>query len=66
VFIVGECEATDSATGELLAERVRAGPGQGLAKVAEQPVVTLDTVKPLLDELSAQAAPDLGLYIKTK
>lgn len=65
-FIVIETEATDSATGELLGERVRFGTGERLAGVAGQQVVTLDTVKPLLDELAAGAFPELSNYVKPK
>ncbi|EIM93423.1 putative lipoprotein [Paraburkholderia hospita] len=65
-FIVVETEATDSVTGELLGERVRVGRGERLASVAGQQVVTLDTVKPLLDELAAAAFPNLSNYVKPK
>ena len=39
--------------GELLGMRVRVGTGERLAQVAGQQVITLDTVKPLLDDLAA-------------
>ena len=65
-FIVFEVEGTDSVTGELLAERVRVGTGERLAKVGDQKVITLDTVKPLLDELAAGAFPELAKYVKPK
>lgn len=65
-FIVVETEATDSVTGELLGERVRVGTGERLASIAGQQVVTLETVKPLLDELAAAAFPNLSNYVKPK
>jgi len=65
-FIVIEVEGTDSVTGELLAQRVRLGTGERLARVAGQQVITLDTVKPLLDELAAGAFPELAKYVKPK
>jgi hypothetical protein len=65
-FVVIEVEGTDSVTGELLGQRVRVGTGKRLAKVAGQEVVTLDTVKPLLDELASAAFPELSQYVKPK
>ena len=65
-FIVFEVEGTDSVTGELLGQRVRVGTGERLAKVAGQRVITLDTVKPLLDEMEAVAFPELARYVKAK
>lgn len=65
-FILIETEGTDSVTGELLGERTRVATGERLASVAGQQVVTLDTVKPLLDELAAGAFPDLANYVKSK
>jgi len=64
--IVVETEATDSATGKLLGERVRTGTGKRLAKIGEQDVITLDTVKPLIDELTAAAFPNLSQYVKPR
>jgi Protein of unknown function (DUF3313) len=65
-FIVLEVEATDSVTGELLGERVRAGTGERLSKVAGQQVITLDAVKPMLDEMADAAFPELARYVKPK
>ncbi|MGH8789924.1 MAG: DUF3313 domain-containing protein [Cupriavidus necator] len=65
-FIVVEIEGTDSVTGELLGQRMRVGTGERLAKAAGQQVITLDTVKPLLDELAAAAFPELANYVKPK
>lgn len=65
-FIVIEAEATDSVTGELLGQRVRVGTGERLAKVDGQKAITLDTVKPLLDEMAASAFPELGKYVRHK
>ena len=65
-FIVIEVEGTDSLTGELLGQRVRVGTGERLARVADQNVITLDTLKPLLDELAAGAFPELARHVKSK
>jgi hypothetical protein len=65
-FIVIEVEVTDSVTGELLGERVRVGTGERLSKVAGQQVITLDAVKPLLDEMADAAFPELAKYVKPK
>ena len=65
-FIVSELEGTDSVTGELLGMRVRVGTGERLATVAGQQVITLDTVKPLLNDLAAGAFPELEKYVKPK
>jgi Protein of unknown function (DUF3313) len=65
-FIVFEIEATDSVTGELLAMRVRVGTGERLARVGGQPVITLDTVKPLVDEFAGIAFPELATHVKPK
>jgi hypothetical protein len=63
---VSEVEGTDSVTGELLGMRVRVGTGERLAQVTGQQVITLDTVKPLLDDLAAGAFPELARYVKAK
>lgn len=65
-FVVVEVEGTDSVTGELLGERERVGTGQRLPRVADQQIITLDTVKPLLDELADSAFPELAQYVKPK
>ncbi len=65
-FIVGEVEATDSVTGQLMGMRVRTGTGERLAKIGDKEAMTLQTVKPLLDELAGQAFPELGKYVKGK
>ena len=63
-YIVVETEATDSVTGALLAERVRTGTGKRLAQVEDKPTIELETLKPLLDELTAGAYPNLSQYVK--
>ena len=65
-FIVFETEGTDSVTGELLGMNVRVGTGERLATIGEQKVITLDTVKPLLDELATGAFPELAKHVKPK
>ena len=65
-FVVIESEVTDSLTGQLLSEQVRVGSGRQLKKIGGKEEVTLDAVKPLLDELAAGALPNLERYIKAK
>ena len=68
--IIVEVEGTDATSGELLALRVKAGTGERLKEAAkkseDQTVITLDNVKPLLDEMAAGALPDLGKFVKAK
>ncbi len=68
--IIVEVEGTDSASGELLAMRVKAGTGERLKEAAkkaeDQTVITLDNVKPLLDEMAAGALPELEKLVKAK
>ena len=65
-FIVFEIEGTDSVTGELLAMRVRVGTGERLTRIGGQQVVTLESVKPLVDELAGIAFPELATHVKPK
>jgi hypothetical protein len=65
-FIVVESQATDSTTGDLLGSRVKVGTGEGLAKTAEAKVITLEVVKPILDELAQNAFTELPKYVKGK
>ena len=65
-FIVVEIEGTDSVSGELLAQRVKVGTGERLKNVKSEGPLTLESVKPLLDELAAQAFPELSKYVRTK
>ena len=67
-LIIGEAEITDSVTGQLLALRVRVGTGERLAKAIESSkgVVTLDSLKPLLDEIMQTGAARLEEYLIAK
>ena len=65
-FLLVEAEATDSTTGELLGSRVRVATGERLGKVANVDVVTLDAVKPILDEIAEDAYEELPKYLKGK
>ena len=65
-FIVVESEATDSLTGALLGQRIEVGTGARLAPLAGEKVITLDTIRPLLDELTAAAYPNLAQYVRTR
>ena len=64
--LIIEHEVRDSLTGELLGMKVRVGTGERLAKIGEQKVITLETVKPLLDELAEHAFEEAPKYIKKK
>lgn len=63
-FIVVESEATDSVSGELLGERVRTATGENLPTGVN--VITLETMKPTLDELTSQAFPELSRFVKPR
>lgn len=63
--ILIEVEGTDSVSGQLLALRTKVGTGERLKDAGSKEVITLDNVKPLLDELAAGALPELGKYVKT-
>jgi hypothetical protein len=65
-FIILEVEATDSGSGELLGARVRVGTGENLKPLGDKDVLTLDLVKPLLDQMAGQAFPELQKYVKAK
>jgi hypothetical protein len=65
-LIVAEVEATDSVSGQLMGMRVRTGTGERLAKIGDKEAITLQTVKPLLDEMAGQAFPELQKYVKAK
>ncbi len=53
-------------TGELLAARVRSGTGERLAQIGDKEQITLDVVKPFLNELVKDIAPELTTYVKKK
>jgi hypothetical protein len=65
-FIVVEVEGTDSVSGELLGQRVRVGTGERLKGLGSEGPLTLELVKPLLDELAAQSFPELAKYVRPK
>lgn len=60
-FIVAEAEATDSITGEVLGRRVQIATGERLP--ARLPVITLEAIRPALDELVANSFPDLSQFV---
>lgn len=65
-FIIVETEVTDSETGELLGSKVKVGTGEKLAEISQTDPITLEMLKPLLDELAANALPELSKYVKPK
>jgi hypothetical protein len=64
--IVIEVEATDSVSGELMAGRVRFSTGERLARIGEKDAVTMETVRPLLDNLAGQVFPELREHVKAR
>lgn len=64
--IVVEAEVRDSLTGKLLGLKTRAATGERLARVAAEQVITLEAVKPILDELAEHAFEQAHNYIKPK
>jgi len=64
--LVVESEASDSVTGELLSTRLRAATGERLARASKVEVITLEAVKPILDELAENAFVELPKYVKSK
>ena len=65
-FILVETEGTDSVSGELLGQRVKVGTGERLKDVKSDGPLTLEAVKPLLDELAGQSFPELAKYVRAK
>jgi hypothetical protein len=66
-FIILEVEVTDSVSGDLLGSRVRVLTGEGIGKaIGEKDPVTLQVVKPVLDEAAKNAFPELSKYVKAK
>jgi hypothetical protein len=62
-----EVLGTDSVSGEVLAKVVRTHTGEALARVASnEPVVTFDSVKPILDEWCDATAKSVAQYIKPR
>jgi len=63
--LVIESLATDSVTGEVLYKSVRSGTGKELAKAtgSEERVVTVDDLKPLLDNWAENATKTLNKYV---
>jgi len=64
--LIVEAEASDSVTGELLSTRLRAATGERLARASKVEVITLEAVKPILDELAENAFVELPKYVKSK
>jgi hypothetical protein len=62
-----EAIGTDSVSGDVLAKVVRTHTGESLARVASnQPVVTFESVKPIIDEWCDATAKSVTQYIKTR
>jgi hypothetical protein len=62
-----EVLGTDSVSGEVLAKVVRTNTGERLARVASnQPVVTFDSVKPIIDEWCDAVSKSVAQYIKPR
>ena len=65
-FIIVETEVADSETGNLLGSKVKVGTGEKLAEISQTDPITLEMLKPLLDELATNALPELSKYVKPK
>lgn len=67
-FIQSESELTDSVTGEVLARRVRIATGESarLNGPSGKQQITLEMVKPLMDELAAGVLPDMEKGVRPK
>jgi len=63
-FVLVEAEATDSVTGELLGMRTRAGTGENMPQMKEGTQLTLQNLKPLIDQLTQNAFPNMAQYVQ--
>ncbi|MCC8404126.1 DUF3313 domain-containing protein [Paraburkholderia sp. MMS20-SJTN17] len=62
-----EALATDSVSGEILAKVIRTHTGERLARVASnQPVVTFDSVKPIMDQWCDAVSRSVAQYVKPR
>jgi len=62
-----EALATDSVTGEVLLKAVRSHTGASLQRAASnQPTITFDSVKPIIDSWSATTATLVSQYVKPR
>jgi hypothetical protein len=62
-----EAMGTDSITGEVLSKVVRTHTGERLARVASnEPVVTFESVKPIMDEWCDSVSKSVAQYIKPR
>ena len=62
-----EAMGTDSVSGEVLSKVVRTHTGERLARVASnQPVVTFESVKPIMDEWCDAVSKSVAQYIKPR
>lgn len=67
-FIQSESELTDSVTGMVLARRVRTATAESgkLGALSGKQQITLEMVKPLMDELAAGVLPDMEQGVRQK
>jgi hypothetical protein len=62
-----EAIGTDSVSGEVLSKVVRTHTGERLARVASnQPVVTFDSVKPIMDQWCDAVSKTVAQYVKPR
>ncbi len=65
--LVVESKVTDSVSGETLLKSVRVGTGEGLQKnTSGQRVVTLDSVKPIIDRWAEEVAAIATTYVRPR
>ena len=65
-FIVSRNRGNGQRHGRVAGDESPGGDRRAPGQVAGQQVITLDTVKPLLDDLAAGAFPELEKYVKPK
>lgn len=62
-----ESKVADSVSGETLMKGVRVGTGEGLQKnPSGQRVVTLDSVKPIIDRWAKEVAASATTYVRAR
>jgi uncharacterized membrane protein len=66
--LLAEARGTDSVSGEVLAKVVRAHTGASLGRASskEEPVITFDSVKPVLDDWCETVSTSISQYVQPR